>query len=488
MRLKSLLLAVVLLTGCPAVKSYKSGEVAEESGRTWDAAQHYLDSLDRRSGFDKPSLALERVATRAWEDGLAEARRRESDEQFIPAMEWYTALREYVRRVERHGRRDFEVSVDLDDKIEEMRAAAAFEAYSAGEDALQRRAWSTAIGHFEEAMRIAPGFKDSDARIAEARYRWADQEVDEARYRSAAERFETALSATGVPHEDAPDRAGELFAALGRFHLAAGNCRQAVRDLRRAAGRFPAAVAGDIEAAEACATVRVLIQDLGGSGNLGGIDTPTALSGAVRSGLPGRVSEFVVVLDPSARQRGTKAQEADFLVTGAVSEAWLRGPERTEEWQATSGRVVRACGEGEYSPCYADREVRYLRVRSVMSARAGAQIRIIDADTRGVLRELPTSASADSTLEWAQDFQDASGAAVAVGTSPTESMVAIDGSIVALRDAARAHPAPADLTRRILDRISDEMVGAISGVVDAERPWADPASLDIVTLRADASK
>lgn len=476
-RLSSMILLTALMVGCGARKAYKSGLEAEGRGQFWRASQYYLDSLDRRDGYDDPHEALDRIGQRALEDGLSQARAEEDGEDFLAAMSWYQGLKTYVSRLEGRGHLNFDPGIDFDDKIAEMRAAAAYEAYARGDDAVRARHWAEAIEHFAEALEISPGFKDTDVRIAESHYGWAEDDVSAGRFRSGAERFQMAHSSQGV-FEDAAVRSIELYAALGRHHLASGTCRQAVRDLSIAHREAPEAVRTELARAQDCAETIVFVEPVRGGGRVAGMRPADWLNSYIRRTLPGQTTEFVSI----AAEQATKDNTVDFVVETQVVEAWVHEPELQSVQRSTSATKARACNDGEYSPCTDTTTVRYAEFSSSMEARVASSVSIVERAGNRFAGQAEPSATATSDLRWADNFIDADGNAVAIATSASGGTLGVSSDVVSLRDANRTHPAQADLLRNALENTGADLVRSIVRVVDAEPPLQDPTALTVVPL------
>ena len=475
MRFRHLLLLALLTTGCAAKKAFKNGFRAEEAGREWEAAGYYLDALDRKPTHEDATLGIDRVAQEALAEGLGYARSEEQGEDFLAAMRWYQLLVRYTERLERHNQLDFAVGIDLEDKIEEMRAAAAYEAYAAGDEAISRRAWAQAIEQVQAAQGIVPDFKDSSLRIAEAHYGWAVDDVAATRYRSAAQRFQQAVSSDG-PFEDSAVRAVELYAALGRHHLAAGACRQAVRDLRIAHQSYPAEVGADLTSAETCAHKGVLVEPISGGGRVSGVVVSDWLEGYIQREFASQSSEFVDLVADTGNKHGV-----DYAVTVRVSEAWLNGPQVQRVQRSSTAQRARVCQEMETAPCLQTVPLTYTEISSAMESRVAANVQVVDMDTGRFIGQAQPTGDAASRLSWADGFT-AGGEATGIGSEPSAGVVAVESTILSLRDASRVHPSEADLLADALEKVGRDAMVTILAAVDADPAVTDPRSLTVVPL------
>lgn len=470
------LVMVLVLGGCAAKRAYKAGERAEDAGQSWEAAQHYLAALDRRDSHRDANEALGRMGEDALTDALTTAAQQEKSEDFLAAMQWYQQADRYTGRLDRVGHLDFQVPIDLHDKIDEMRAAAAYESYRTGSLAIDERRWADAIKAMRSAQAIVPRFKDSEQRIAEASYRWAEDDIAAARYRAAAQRF-TASQQAVSPMDDGLDRAVELYAALGEHHLGEGACRQAVRDLRLAYAVYPTAVSEPLADALECAHVDVLIEPFRGGGIVAGVSVSDWVEAYVRRELPRAASEFVTVTADD------KTLSSDVVVRGTVTEAWVNGPSQAETARSVTGRRKRTCQEGEIPVCYEDVAVVYQEHTSVLQARATASIEVQDRRSGRMLGQAQPAGDARSDLRWASGFTRSGGAAIAVSSDPTDDSVGVGWEIIQLRDADRLHPASGALVSKVLEPVGRGALDAVLRAVDIEQNVTDPTSLSLRPLR-----
>jgi tetratricopeptide (TPR) repeat protein len=475
---RTVVLLALLMTGCGAKKAFKAGFQSETAGDTWRAAQLYLEALDKRATHEDSKVGLDRIGEDALMQAVGFAEREEADEDFLAAMQWYQEMQRYTRRLERFNHLGFPVTVDFDDKIGEMRSAAAFEAYSDGDDAVRARRWEQAIGFFKAAQQIVPSFKDTDGRIAAAHYGWAEDEVASGQFRSAAVRFTQAVTGEEA-FEDSAIRSLELFAALGRHHLATGTCRQAVRDLRVAHIEFPNELGAELHAAEECAHRTVEIASFTGGGRVAGVVVDDWVEGYVLREFPAASSEFIDLVASGDR----KSVTADFEVRGAINEAWLRRPEPATSARSVSGSRIRACREGELpTPCLESIPVTYLEHTSVVQARVEASIRVVASENGRFIGQAQPVGENQSTRHWADTFADTNGNAAPVAATPTESLIGIGEALITLRDAQQTHPADAEIFRYALAIVGRDAVSSIVGAVDTEEPVRDPSSLTVLSI------
>ncbi len=478
MNVRTVVLLALLMTGCAAKRSFKAGYESETSGDTWRAAQYYLEALDKKSSHEDANVGLDRIGEDALAQAVGFAQREEADEDFLAAMQWYQEMQRYTRRLERFNHLDFTVSVDFEDKIGEMRSAAAYEAYSDGDEAVMARRWEQAIGFFKAAQQIVPNFKDTGERIAAAHYGWAEDDVASGQFRSAAVRFTQAVNGAG-PLEDSAIRSLELYTALGRHHLASGTCRQAVRDLRIAHAEFPTELGAELHAAEECAHRTVQIAPFTGGRRVAGVVVDDWVESYVLREFPGASSEFVDLIASS----DNKSVAADYEVRGSINEAWLRKPDVATSSRSVSGNRVRACREGELNtPCLETVPVTYLEHTSVVQARVEASIQVVASETGRFVGQAQPVGQNQSTLNWADTFAYTNGNAAPVAATPTDSLIGIGESIITLRDAQQTHAADAEIFRYALSVVGRGAVSAIVDAVDAEEPVRDPTSLTVLPI------
>ena len=475
MRLCTVVLLAALLTGCAFKKSIQQGTAAESTGDHWSAAQHYLDALDRKPRHEDANLAIRRVGDDALSQAISSAEREETSEDFLNAVSWYEQALQYTQRVQTTANLSLTTTVDLPGKISEMRAAAAFEAYADGERALVQRQWEDAIERFDESQHIVPNFKDADLRIAEVHYSWGEQDVSSGQYRVAAGRFQEAMKSSMGPFQDAEDRALELYAALGRHHLAIGTCRQAVRDLRIAHAVYAQDLAGDMQQAEACAFTAVSLERFRSGENVYGIDAGDWVEEYIRERFDEATGEFTYLVAPGV-VRGT---HNTISVRGTIRDAQVDEPEATAVEQVLRGTNLRDCNEGESGPCTEEVPIRWMENNSTRAVRFGSLFQIIDGQTGQDLGTTQPSGSASSSLRWASDFRKGSGQRAQIAATASTGVFGVGTAMIELRDAPKRHPLGATMVREALTTIGHDALTRIVEVADTEPPLRDPTQLSV---------
>ena len=479
MRIPSLVLLAVLITGCAVKKSVRQGGIAESNGDSWTAAQHYLDALERKPRHDDANLGIGRVGEQALTQAISSAEADESSEDYRGAMEWYDRALTYTGRMRTTGHLNFTVSVDLEDRRDEMQAAAAFEAYSEGEDALAQRRWEDALAGFEESMRIAPNFKDASLRVAEVHYTWGEADVAGTLYRQAAGRFMQATQSDFGPFQDAEDRAIELYTALGRHHLDRGACRQAVRDLRIAHGVYPQAIASDLQSAEDCAFTAVYIEPIRSGEVRDGEDAGEWVRDWVQDHFEEASSEFTYLLQDGR----TRTNHRTITVRGEIEEPIINDSGHQTENQVHRGTKLRDCAEGERSPCVEEVPIQWTENTSSYSERYNAWFQIIDDETRRDLATIRPTGSYSSSLRWASNFRGGSNQRVNVAVGASEGVYGVGVGLMSLSESASSYPRPKERLAQALEPVAQRVLERVIELADVDTPAPDPQHLDIDALK-----
>jgi tetratricopeptide (TPR) repeat protein len=487
------LVALLLLTGCPAVRLAREGAELAEEGRPYPAAVHYLDALDQNPRLGRAERGLAEVKQAAYEARLAAAREAEAAERYPDALAAYRDLAELLRRLEAHGGLGAP-AIDVAERIDAMENAAADAQYRHAELLFGNRAYEKAIAAYRAALSFKPGYRDAERRIGEAWLAWGEADEATGAWRSAAGRFAEAAragNASGAP------RAGSLYAALGSAHLAAGTCRQAVRDLRSARDHLGATpVAQPLAAAEACARTPVAVLPFANPTRAapGGVGVPDALAEALGASVDAAASSFVDVLTGASLERvladarttaaravaAGRLPGAHWMVVGELSAAAVDAPRETVTERTVSGWILQPCAEDASRACRKDVTVRYLEHDTRVSVRIAGQLRVVDARSGALSATWPFDMTRADQARFADAFRGPDGREVRVvrgDPDVTRGEVAVPPELVELRDARRALTPPADLARGVIADLAGEARSVVVGVVDAEPPLRDPVEL-----------
>ncbi|MBW1878497.1 MAG: tetratricopeptide repeat protein [Deltaproteobacteria bacterium] len=491
MRFLLALVALFLLGGCQATHAYREGRSLEEGGRLPAAAESYLDALDARASHGRARAALEALALPAYEARLGAALRAERQGDFRAALERYRRLEWYLERLERHGELSFQPGIDVAEKIVQAQESAAGREYFLAEKSLGAGRWEEAIEHFQAALEVKEGYRDAEARIAGAWFAWADEDVGAGRYRDAAEGFRRALDLGYADAQTAATRAAEIFAALGRYHLDQGACRQAVRDLSAARRLLPEALEEDLAAAEACAEVRVVVAGLAAPARseVAGIDVRTRLSAGVLALLPAATSPFVVLVDESALRTPAAGPGpvGHYLVASNLVAATLHSPWPVERERVTSGetwgRCVEEDDEGTHEePCRLVIDVQYTEVSEEKEVGLSASVRLVALPGRTVVDAHTFEVTMRDATRYAHDFQDAETGRPVDPADDIRFGVAVENDVLALENAHDTLAPDLQLATAAIDQLTDEMVEWIAVRVDVEDEWSDPEELPVLSL------
>jgi len=476
------LLLAVVLAGCGAARAYKEGLVLEGQGRVVAASARYLDALDRKPLYEEARLALARVAEDAWEQQAAGALELEERGDFEGASARYERLGRYQDRLEAHGLLDFEPRFDPEEKVEEMKDATAAREYTLAEKAFGAGRWEEALSHYDGALAVRPGYRDVAQRIGAVHLAWGEALVAAGQYRHAAARLEEAWNAGAT---EGRARAAEVYAALGRYHLDHGACRQAWRDLS-ASVRLGNPVQEEVSAARACAEVRVAVTPVSGlrRRTLGEVDLSSRILAEVLEGLPEATSDFVVLVDPSVLRstRPDGSPPAHWILEQTIHTATLDSEAPTSQERLARAYTESECVNeetGATETCRTEFDLRYEEVQASKEVALSVSARLVRSDTRGEVHARTVDVVADDVVHYAEGFRNAETRRPVDlhGTGAAE--VHVDDALRALADAPRDLEPDRDLVMRATEDLAAEVVGWVAPRVDFEPFWTDPVSLEL---------
>ncbi len=444
-------LATLLLSLClsaPASASPLSeARSLLKQGKAESAAARYAQTLRRHPKRGRRGLV--RASEQAIDQLLARGASMEEADLYGEAARTYHAARALATRCREAGA-PLRVEPAIQARLEQARLEGA--RYT-GRVALVM----VDEGRFESAvafLQAAAPFGHPEVLTpveAEVQRRWGQADLDAGDRRSGAEKL--AASNRLEPSAEVARQAANTYAALGAWHLAAGHCRRAASDLRRARDLDPKA-GHDPVPAEACATgsVSIRVTDLGVG----------QLLPRLRTGLQPAVAERVA------------RESSDYLVVDGRTSVGARGPFEARIELADALVRREPVGRELRRKTVTGATVLYDEFTADLAIRVGATLWIEDRSTgRDVLR-IPIDETIRTRYHWNHPPRAVESAGVysrdmsrATYGSPNEQ--------VARRLAAAAEREALDEARpAVLERMTRVFTDQILAVLDREPRAADP--------------
>lgn len=504
---KLTLVALLALTpwstsiGGDAQRAYKEGKELDEAGQDYRAALKYIDALDAKPDHKKAIEGLLACAKDAYVEQLGTAEDAETGKRWATALDEYRALNTLGQRIELIDGPKLR-DPGLPAKIDLMATNAAEEQYLLAEQALGGTRYESAIGLYRQAQKYKPAYKDSQAKISDAAYRWGESSLGTKLYRESAGHFELAAAEAGGAYKDARTRAGKIYAALGKAHIKPGECRQAVRDLRTAKGLDNAtAPAEDMTAAEACAVtpVAILAFENPTGVNIAGIAIGDSVADETTMNVAKGASEYVKLLERSAFDRilteqGITAVSAAaapgkltgvrFLVIGKITQVKLeRVPVAAKAIQTTAQQSyscmkTKSDGTSFESSCYQDVPIAYDDYTGSVTARLSASVRIVDvASGQQIAMESIESVATDSA-HYVSGYRTLAGSAfVPLPRTTTDHGITVDASLTDLQGGKQTLNSDDQMAKAAVADLAARSAKVVLGAVDVEKAPADPTTL-----------
>lgn len=491
------LLAVLLLAGCPAQKLYHDGVQAEASGKDWLAADDYIAALNHKPGLDKARQALFAIAPDAYAKQLARCEAAETAKDWPTAIKQYGELKEFIDRVDREGGPVL-TGVDLGGKIADLQDSAAREIYDRGEKALSEKRWADAIAAYQDVTKYKANYKDTVAKIGAAHYGWAESDLASKAWRDAASEFTLAAGSSGPANATA--RATGIYAALGKYQLDKGACRQAVRDLTVASQKTKdATVAKNLTAAKACAAVPIAFlpsENPTGIATIDGLAVGDDLNDSLASRTRSEASENLQILEravldsllaesglttTTATRGSTKLKGVRYFVVTKFTQIKVDQPAVAADRKTTPGKRQVACtqtdanGAQVAATCPEDVTVSYIEHHGSLTVQFAGSIRAVDARTGEQVFSQPFDLKTSDETHWVDGFR-------VDRTDVDPGTVGLSADLVSLASARRELIAPSELAKDTLDGIADSATKPLLSVIDGEAAWTDPPALTVVAL------
>ncbi len=501
-RFVAVLALAVTLSGCPAAKIYKEGAVYQEAGREYEAANRYLDALGVNDGHKKSREALLMVAEPGYKENLQLAEGYETRQNFAEALRQYQELGIYLQRLRDADAAGFQ-TVDVASKVDEMQNSAAEERYQAAEKLLVAQSYAAAIAAYRQAQEFKAVYKDTNEKIATCFYGIGEAEFAAKRYRSSAEGFADAVKVGGPSFNDAANRGGELYLALGAHFLEADKCRRAVRDLRTAQALLGVgSVAKELAAAEECAVTPVAVMPFENRTgiNPAGLSLGDAVADKVLAEVRGKASEFVRIVDRTAldtllAEQGltggapAKLRGVRYLVTGRLTQVLVEEPKLVSTAKTTAGRERYACtktnkeGQSYQAECVRDVVINYVDYTAKSTIKLVASAKVIDAKTGEQVGAPQLTALAESAVHYADNFFVGGIATAPVPYNRTGGTETMDDNIMALAKAPRDVQPTTVLVDQAVGKLGTDLAAEIVRQVDQEPTVSDPPTLTLRTSR-----
>jgi len=480
-----LLLLVMGATGCGPV--WRQGAKLAQAGRFDEATEYWLGVLEEEDDLDQAARrGVKRYGESAFRQMLDIAREHEAENRHDAALETYDKLISTLERMERFGLRDFPVDVDLAAERDEVVEGLARYRYAQGVAAEERREWLDAVRWWERAREAREGYLDTADRIAAAYQSLAEEEREGRSYGAAIEHYQA--SDRWKPDPKMRGWAGAIRAALGRYYLREGGCRQAVEVLESAEQDVTndPRLTQDLASALDCAEVELVVYPFEQSPGttIEGTDMGTLVADRLSEALEGKGSRYLRLIDATTAElqslHSVKGRRYD--VRGRVSQLRVDRPEPEVRSLSTKGTTRDLCPgiEGYYSTrdeyCEDTFQVTYQERRARVEMRISASVRVVAPSTSEQVLTRSLEASALRSTVYATDFRR-DGEPIDTGLEPSKNVAAIAREVLELQQRPPELPSDSVLVAEAAENLAAEAATSILAVVDKERTVEEPKVL-----------
>jgi tetratricopeptide (TPR) repeat protein len=446
-----------------------------------------LEVLEEEDELDPAARrGLKRYGESAYRQILDVAREHEAEKRHESALETYDGLITILERMERFGLRDFTVEADLHAERDDVLDGLARYRYAQGIASEERKEWLDAIHWWERAREARDGWQDTADRIASAYTSLADVELADRQYPAAVEHYEA--SNEWKPDPKMRGWAGAIRAAMGRYYLREGGCRQAVEVFEAAepdVTNDPRLVQ-DLATARDCAEVELVVFpfDQSPGTSIEGTDMGTLVADRLSEALERKGSRYLRLIDATTATvsslHSMKGHRYD--VRGRVSQLRVDRPEPEVRELSTKGTTRDLCPgiEGYYSTrdeyCEETFRVAYEERRERVEMRISASVRVVQPSTSEQVLTRSLEASALRATVYATDFQHG-GEPVETGLEPSKTVAAIDREILELQQRPPELPSDSVLVAEAAENLAAEAAVSILAGVDKGETAEEPRVL-----------
>lgn len=485
------LLVCALLQGCATVET-RTAKLAEREGRVLDAAAVWLTALEADTEDPVSRKRLVAILPSAWDTQIDTARDFEASGQQEQAIEAYHKLLAFADRA---VALDVEVpsTAEIRTEVAATEEALAERHYQSGQTAAGERRFPDAVTEYTAAQAVRPGYRDTNARLAQVWHDYATADLEAKRYRDALTHFE---AASGLGDEEATSWAAAVHLAWGRLDLKEGRCRAAYEHLRVALGHtLDTALPGDVEHARTCARLEFAVspfEDLTAQVIQGTSAPGIVLSDRLEVALRAGGSEHLRLVDPTSPAPKSTADGRRYVVRGRITALRLDRPQPTVVPQTLAAHTLISCGADQANTfsetdgflCESEVELKYTEhVRRVVVT-VGGSVRVLDEHGEQIAA-LPLDHEQVAEVRWADNYT-VGGVPAVLGTEPGLGVVGVSTPLLPTTEATGVIGSDAALMLNGLEVVAGNAAKVLLEQLDRPTVPVDPIWLDVRAPKVDA--
>lgn len=481
-------IALALLTSCPTALN-RTVQSLSQSGDYENATTVVLSAA--AAGDKEAQELLPTVAEDAYADLLDRGREAEADDDLPAALGYFDAARALEARVVEAGgpplpSRIATERADIAQRTAILHAARASVAYDEQRYADALAGWRLAEGTDAEAT-------TSELLIPKALARLGDVARTNHEYREAIALYDEAVEAGGG--EDPRIWSAAIHAALGRYALKQGACRQAVEELTQASALpFDIRLSSDLERAKDCAIREVVVHPLDDlvEGGIDKVNLGVLLIDQLNHHLNVQGSGYLRLLAADSRAAKAKVTEPRqrYEVTGHLTRIEVgEQPKKSRQAEAV-GAIKVPCSPGTPPECLEDVRVSYTLTTERIEVDVAGAIKVIDVASGVQVATKPLDVRLSRTRYEASKAKATDvrgfGLQAPVGETISDRSIGVKGDERQHFTPTPELPDPDKVVDEAVVRLAAEAAEAILAAVDVEDPLDDPDTLILVTPVARA--
>jgi tetratricopeptide (TPR) repeat protein len=470
---------------------WKTGHDLAEARRYYEASDYWLSVLDDEEQRDGAARrGLKHYGEHAAEQLLGDAHDHAADDEHQASLDRLDQLDSFIERLESHQARVFPWQIDTEVERADVLDDLADYRYTLGTDAQERKHWADAAKYFEGAREVRPDFRDTTERLTAAYTAQALAAKDAHRYADAIAHYRTAYDYSNDPELAA--WAAAIRAALGRYYLKQGACREASRlfSLAEPHAINDPKLSQDLSTARDCAEVELVVElfEMGEGTEVEGTDLGRLVSDKLAEQLGHQGTDHVRLIDSTAHvgQTVMSVKGHRYVVRGRISRLQLDRPPPVDQSLTVDGTVRDLCPgiDGYYTTReeYCDEviPVRYNQHEERVEIKVSASLRLVSPMTGEQALTRTLDSMAERQTVQVSDFQRRKReewVEIGVGTEPSKEVATIPQEILDLRARPEPLPSDGDLLSLGADTLATEAAAAILEVVDREEAVLPPKLL-----------
>lgn len=482
------LIALALLAAC----SPGLTKTVQSLSQTGDYENATAVVLSAAAAGDKEAMELlPSVAEDAYADILDRAREAEAEDDLPVALGYIDAARALEARVVKAGGPSLAPGVAEERANIAQRTAILYAAK--GSVAYDEQRYDDALAMYRLAEGTDPDATTSERDIPKALSRLGDVARAEHHYRDAIGLYDQAVSAGGG--EEPRVWSAAIHAALGRYALKQGACRQAVDELTQASALpFDIRLASDLEAAKDCALREVIVRPLEDlvEGGIEKANLGVLIVDQLNHHLNANGSGYLRLLaaNSKAAKRAPSEGRTRYDVTGHLTRIEVgEQPQKSRDAEAV-GVIKVPCTPGTPAECFEEVRVKYTLTTERIEVDVAGAIMVTDVNSGVQVATKPLDVRLSRTRYEASKAVATDvrgfGLKAPIGTTISERSVGVKGDERRHFTPSPALPDPDKVVDEAVVRLAAEAAEAILAAVDVEEALPDPQSLVLITPVARA--